>query len=133
MLNFLITVVLLNVSVLGFFFTFKINRVEQVFGSIDPGLLVNCIDTNIENTRTYFVREKVVETVVYFLDKNLEGFEYNLKFAFREDDLNTTFSPTPNIVQIDINANILFEGIYKQNVRFILSGREVSKDWWSTF
>ena len=133
MLNILITRVLLNVSVLGFFFTYKINRVEQVFGSIDPGLLVNCVDTNIENTKLYFVREKVVETVVYFLDKNLEGFDYDLKFAFREDDLNTTFSATPNIVQIDIYANILFEGIYKQNVRFILNGREVSKDWRSTF
>ena len=53
MLNILITIVLLNVSVLGFFFTYKINRVEQVFGSIDPGLLVNCVDTNIENTKLY--------------------------------------------------------------------------------
>ena len=58
---------------------------------------------------------------------------YDLVFYFREDEGNVKLSNTPNIVQIDINAKIIFEGTYKKNVRFSLSGREVSKDWWTTF
>ena len=54
-------------------------------------------------------------------------------FYFREDEGNVKLSNTPNIVQIDINAKIIFDGTYKKNVRFSLSGREVSKDWWTTF
>jgi hypothetical protein len=133
MLNILLCVVLLNVTVIAFYFTFKINRVEQVFNSFETGLVYQCVNYDIEKERYFFVKDQIVEVTKYYFEENLENIEYKLKIAFREDDLNTTFSETPNIVQIDIYATILFDGIYTQNVRFMLDGRKVSKDWWSTF
>lgn len=132
MLNILLSVVLLNVSVIAFYYTFRINRVEQVMNSFEPGIINTCVYKDI-NQRYYFQKEEVLNTVKYYFSQNLNDIEHSLKIAFREDNKNTEFSDTPNIVQIDLYANIIFDGIYAQNVRFILNGREVSKDWRSTF
>lgn len=133
MLNILFSIVLLISTVVGFFFTFKLNKVEQVFSNLDSKLVSNCIEFNPLTEKFYFEKEELYELITTYFKKNLEDFEYKLKFAFREDNLSTTFSDTPNIVQIDINARILFEDIYTNNVRFTINGREVSKDWRSTF
>lgn len=133
MLNILMSVVLLCVSVVGFFLTAKINRVEQVFYSVDSDMISHCIELDIANDKYFFVKKEVVETFTYYFKNNLDGYDYDLIFYFREDEGNVKLSNTPNIVQIDINAKIIFEGTYKKNVRFSLSGREVSKDWWTTF
>lgn len=133
MLNILMSVVLLCVSVVGFFLTAKINRVEQVFYSVDSDMISHCIELDIANDKYFFVKKEVVETFTYYFENNLDGYDYDLIFYFREDEGNVKLSNTPNIVQIDINAKIIFEGTYKKNVRFSLSGREVSKDWWTTF
>ena len=133
MLNILMSVVLLCVSVVGFFLTAKINRVEQVFYSVDSDMISHCIELDIANDKYFFVKKEVVETFKYYFENNLNGYDYDLIFYFREDEGNVKFSNTPNIVQIDIKAKIIFDGTYKKNVRFSLSGREVSKDWWTTF
>lgn len=133
MLNILMSVVLLCVSVVGFFLTAKINRVEQVFYSVDSDMISHCIELDIANDKYFFVKKEVVETFTYYFENNLNGYDYDLIFYFREDEGNVKFSNTPNIVQIDIKAKIIFDGTYKKNVRFSLSGREVSKDWWTTF
>lgn len=133
MLNILMSVVLLCVSVVGFFLTAKINRVEQVFYAVDSDMISHCIELDIANDKYFFVKKEVVETFTYYFENNLDGYDYDLIFYFREDEGNVKFSNTPNIVQIDIKAKIIFDGTYKKNVRFSLSGREVSKDWWTTF
>ena len=133
MLNILMSVVLLCVSVVGFFLTAKINRVEQVFYSVDSDMISHCIELDIANDKYFFVKKEVVETFTYYFENNLDGYDYDLIFYFREDEGNVKLSNTPNIVQIDINAKIIFDGTYKKNVRFSLSGREVSKDWRTTF
>ena len=133
MLNILISVLLLNITVLSFFFTYKINRVEQVFNAFEPRLISQCVSMDIDTEKYYFRKNEVIEITKYYFKENLKTFEYKLKISFREDDKNTYFSSKPNIVQIDIYANIVLDGTYTQNVRFTLDGRKVSKDWWTTF
>ena len=133
MLNILLSVVLLNVTVLSFFFTLKLNRVEQVFNSFDPTIVEKCVSLDIQTEKYFFIKEEVLSNVKYYFDENLKDFEYTIKFSFREDNYNTLFSSTPNIVQIDLSAKIIFDQSYLRNVRFTLNGREVSKDWWTTF
>ena len=133
MLNILMSVLLLCVSVVGFFLTSRINRVEKVFYGVDSDMISHCIELDLSSEKYFFDKKQVVETFTYYFDSNLDGYDYDLIFYFREDNGNVKLSNTPNIVQIDIKAKIMFDGTYKKNVRFTLSGREVSKDWRSTF
>lgn len=133
MLNILLSVVLMIISVVGFFFTSQVNRVEQVFSNLDTKLVSSCVVLEPKEQKYFFEKQQIYEKVTYYFDQNLENYEYKLRFSFREDDQNTTISPTPNILQIDIYATLLFDSKYTKNVRFTLSGREVNKDWWSTF
>jgi hypothetical protein len=132
MLNILITVLLLNVTVISFFFTFKINRIEQIFTGLNATFISTSVKLNDYTEKYYFDKEDLVDLTSTYFKINLQNFNYKLKFAFREDDLNTTISECPNIVQIDIYATILFEDVYKSNVRFYLDGRKVSKDWFAS-
>lgn len=133
MLNILISVILMIVSVVGFFLTAQVNRIEQVFSNFDTKLVGSCIAFEPSDQKYFFEKNEVYKKVTYYFKENLENFDYKLKLSFREDDLNTVISQTPNIFQLDIYATLLFNSKYNKNVRFTISGREVNKDWWSTF
>ena len=118
MLNILLSVILMIVSVVGFFLTAQVNRIEQVFSNFDTKLVGSCVAFEPSDQKYFFEKSEVYKKVTYY---------------FKENDLNTIISQTPNIFQLDIYATLLFNSKYNKNVRFTISGREVNKDWWSTF
>lgn len=131
MLNILISVVLLNVSVLGFFFTFNLNKVENTFSGITATYISDSVYLNNYTNKYYFDKDDIVQKTIYYFKENLGDLEHNLTFWFREDELNTEVSDYPNIVQIEVAAKVLFDAKYVKNVRFYLDGRKVSKDWFA--
>lgn len=132
MLNYLLSVVLLSISTLGFFVTHKVNRIEHIFQGINITFLSNCVKEEPYYELMYFDKDIIVDLTTYYFNKNLQNVDYSLTFSFREEDKTTVISDTPNIIQIDLEAKVIFNFTFKINSRFVIDGREVSKDWFTT-
>ena len=77
MLNILISVVLLNVSVLGFFFTFNLNKVENTFSGITATYISDSVYLNNYTNKYYFDKDDIVQKTIYYFKENLGDLEHN--------------------------------------------------------
>lgn len=130
MLNFLLSILTLNISVVSIFYGIRINRLKQVFQGITTVLITPSISYD-EDNNPYFKKDILVSDIKRYFENNISDKEYDLIFYFQEIQHQQYISDYPTTVQIELRAKIFMNYQYIKNVRFYISGREVSKDWYA--